>query len=428
MLELEQPAHLRAAVSSLSGLLFGFDTTLIACALPSIGEAFGIGSFSLGSVVTLGLVGAALGSLAGGAAADRVGREHVLFLCDALFCSGSLLMALAPSLSWLLLGRLVVGMAVGAGACIVPVYLAELFRNELDDRGRHVGSNVVYITGGQFLAYLVGIALYPRWRIVLASGCVPAVIQALLLRYIHASPSGATEARQDLPAAPSPLHAESVSLSEIAKSQAIKTGCLLQALQQASGINAVMYFAPTLLVSQADKAGLTDNTRAVLVASLLPVIINVAGSWLSLRLVDRIGRRPLLLGSLAGTIVTLFLLSLAFAFAADIGVALVFLLCLFVACYSVGLGSVPWTWTSEVMPSGCRATANSITTSANWLSNVVVAAVATVFIDRPAISFALFAIVSAAGASLLANESVFPETRGVEIGVRLFATRQQSEL
>jgi hypothetical protein len=72
------------------------------------------------------------------------------------------------------------------------------------------------------------------------------------------------------------------------------------------------------------------------------------------------------------------------------------------------------------MPSGCRATANSITTSANWLSNVVVAAVATVFIDRPAISFALFAIVSAAGASLLANESVFPETRGVEIGVRLF--------
>jgi MFS family permease len=178
-----------AAVGS---LLFGYDTGVIAGALLYIKPEFGLEDEPAleGLVVSATLVGACLGAFAGGALSDRFGRRRPLFFTAALFTAGGLLMALAPAVAWLIVGRFVVGVAIGVSGAIIPVYIAECA--PADVRGRLATYPQLFVSLGIFTSYLVDFAVSltesGSWRLMLGLSVVPAVVQFLLLLWLPESP------------------------------------------------------------------------------------------------------------------------------------------------------------------------------------------------------------------------------------------------
>ena len=373
--------NLVQATASLSGLLFGFDTAIIATALGAIKDEFQLKSdASLGLFVSIALLGAMIGSLGGGRVADARGRRNIIIAADAAFLLGALCMAVAPTFSLLLLGRFLVGLAIGASANVVPVFLTELAEKLGDDhsqrRGSFVGINVVFITFGQLMAYLVGLVFIGRWRLTLGSAAVPALVQAVAMH--HACK------KAELTEFPPRFGSQPSFLDQIKtlRDKRVQLGVRLHVLQQVSGINLVLYWSP-LIVANAWSGGtdqeheqsfaLQEPTRTILLASMLPVAVNCIGSWISLCLIDKAGRRLLLLTSMTGSAMIMALTSLAFALDAG-GPLIVSLLTIFVLLYSIGLGSVPWLC-AEIFPPDLRGSANGICTSANWFTNMVLSQV-----------------------------------------------------
>lgn len=410
--------RLVALAASLSGFLFGYDTSIVAACLKPISLELQLDSSSVGAIVTVGLIGCVVGSMLSGLSDGSLrGRKRVIFWADSGLLVGSGLMALAPNLFTLLLGRFLVGLGIGSSANVTPLFLSELFADERESRGSEVASNVVSITCGQLCSYLVGLLLYPHWRLILGSAFVPALLQAGALWFLDGT-------RNEIETEVEPLHAAGgvhgassvVSLTDLLQTQSVKVGIGLQVLQQFSGINFVMYYCPLILL------GSFDGERIVLVTSLLPVGFNVVGSILSLRLVDRFGRRLLLLASLKGTIATSLTILAAFLLDAR-GAVLVFLLCMHVLSYSCGLGSVPWVYTSEIFSDRIRGRANSLCTTCNWASNALVAAIFVAAdkgdggqdekgLNSAALAFGIFAVSCTAGLVVLSSPQTFPETKG----------------
>ena len=415
-MHLRPPSQLRLVQASacLSGALFGYDTAIIATTLEAVKETFQLSSALLGLFVSIALFGAVVGSIFGGQVADSWGRQNVILAADVGFVLGALCMALAPAFPILLLGRFLVGLAIGSSAVVVPVFLAELanlanLANLADDaaqvsRGSFVGMNVVYITFGQLMAYVVGVLLYPSWRIVLGTAVLPAVVQGVALHYVCK--------RQAAPMEPPPSLGDTGSIWRNARDlwqrREVKIGLRMHVVQQASGINAVLYWSPLLVASA--WSGTKEphgevTTRLVLLASMIPVAVNCAGSFLSMFLVDQ-GRRTTLLASLAASITTMGLTSLALALGAG-GLPVVFLLTAFVFAYSLGLGSLPWL-VSEMFAPSIRGQATGLCTAANWTANMLFTQAFAML--RPSFGFFLICICSAALAWPLIDE--FPETAG----------------
>ena len=402
------PSHLQLVQASacLAGFLFGYDTAIIATTLEAVKETFQLSSALLGLFVSIALFGAVIGSIFGGQAADDLGRQNVVLGADVAFVLGALCMALAPVFPVLLLGRFLVGLAIGSSAVVVPVFLAELadLADPADDgsqiaRGSFVGMNVVYITFGQLMAYAVGLLLYPSWRTVLGSAVLPALVQGVALHFVCK--------RQNLLMEPSPSLGDGGpiwrNVLDLWQRREVKIGLRLHVLQQASGINTVLYWSPLLVASAWSGTQGEGTTRLMLLASMLPVAVNCAGSFVSMTLVDR-GRRQTLLISLAASIATMILVSLAFALDAG-GLLVVFLLSAFVFAYSIGLGSVPWLC-SELFAPAIRGQATGLCTAANWAANMLFTQVFAMI--HPSLGFALIAVGSAAlGFPLVAE---FPET------------------
>lgn len=414
-MQMMRQLRLVQASACLAGFCFGYDTSIIATTLEAVRDEFQLSSALLGLFVSIALFGAVVGSIFGGQVADEWGRPNVIFVADIGFVLGALCMALAPVFPVLLLGRFLVGLAIGSSAVVVPVFLAELAELASDDtaqvaRGSFVGMNVVYITFGQLVAYVVGFLLYPSWRTVLGSAVLPAIVQAMAFHSVSKrytapmDPSPSSPNREDIV----PIWRNALDLWQ---RREVRTGIRLHVLQQASGINAVMYWSPLLVASAwsgTKEAQGEATTRLVLLASMIPVAVNCAGSWLSMALVDR-GRRTTLLASLAGSITIMAMTSLAFALDAG-GLPVVFMLSAFVAAYSVGLGSIPWL-VSELFAPSIRAQAASLCAAANWTANMLFTQ-AFAMID-PSLAFLLTAIASASiGWSLVSN---FPEAAGISL-------------
>ncbi len=401
------PIHLRLVQASacLAGFLFGYDTAVIATTLEAVKETFQLSSALLGLFVSIALLGALLGSFLGAQAADEWGRQTVVLGADVGFVLGALCMALAPVFPVLLLGRFLVGLAIGSSAVVVPVFLAELADLAEDGsqiaRGSFVGMNVVYITFGQLMAYVVGLVFYGSWRTVLGSSLLPALVQGVALHIVCKRQRALMEAPQSLGDGPPRWR----NVLDLWQRREVKIAMRLHVLQQASGINTVLYWSPLLVAGAWSGTEGEGTTRLVLLASMLPVAVNCAGSYLSMALVDE-GRRRALLTSLAASTATIALTSLAFALDAG-GLLIVFLLSAFVFAYSLGLGSVPWLC-SELFAPEIRAGATGMCTAANWAANMLFTQVFAMV--PPALGFALIAGCSAVLGFPLVGE--FPETAG----------------
>jgi sugar porter (SP) family MFS transporter len=391
-------AWIVSVVAALGGFLFGYDTGVVSGALLYIRHGFGnLSSFEQDAVVSGLLLGAAIGAVIAGRVSDRIGRRPTIIGISVLFIVGILVIVVSPSLAILIVGRFLVGLAVGGSSSVVIVFLSEVAPPA--QRGRIVSANQLMVTAGIVVAYLVDYAFSSGgdWRAMFGVAFAPAALLGLGMlampetpRYL-ASHGKDEDARRVLMRmlGTSDEHEIEEELSKIDRDVAegprwrallapnlrrvLVVGIGLAILQQITGINTVIYFAPTLL----NDTGLGSSNS---ILNSIPIgTINVIATIVSLLIIDRVGRRPLLVCSLAGMALSLLGLGIAFELAGNTrsDLALTFLV-LYVGSFAIGFGPLFWLLISEIYPGEVRGEANSVATAANWLANF---AVALTFLD-----------------------------------------------
>jgi MFS transporter, SP family, galactose:H+ symporter len=385
--------YVAAAISALGGMLFGYDIGVISGAILFIKRDFSLSAGMEEIVVSSVLLGSLAGAAAGGILADRLGRRKLLIVTAMVFGLAAIAAALAPGTAWLILARVVAGLAIGVASFVAPLYISEIA--PVDIRGKLVSINQVALTSGIVLSYLIDYAFAgsQAWRWMFALAAVPAAAFGTGLMFIPDSPrwlaarGHVDKARTVLKRIRDPKEVES-ELGEIQKSAAQQkanwsellspllrpamiVGVGLAVAQQITGINTVIYYAPTILKF----AGLSSAPAAIL-ASVGVGVVNLLLTLVAMQLIDRVGRRPLLLVSLAGMAVSVSVLGLAFSlkqFSGSLGWVALASLMTYVGFFAVGLGPVFWLILSEIYPLRIRGRAMSVGTAANWSANLIVA-------------------------------------------------------
>lgn len=421
-----------ATVAALGGFLFGYDTGVIGAALLYLKPAFGLSSLMQQVVVASLLLGAIVGVLVGGVVVDAVGRRRTLQVAAAVFAAGALVCAVAPDVWVLVLARFVLGTAIGTSSVVVPGYIAEVAPRET--RGRLVSMNQLMITVGILVSYLVGYAFAPvqGWRWMLGLAAVPAVVMLLgLLRLVESprwllargreeearaalartrGPAAVDEEVRDIQAqAEAEQQLSYRDLLRPALRPALVLGVAVAATNQLVGVNAVIYYAPTIL----ERAGF--GSSAAILASVGIGAINVLVTVAALLLVDRVGRRPLLLGGIVAVVAALLFLGALYLLPDQqglTGVLLVIGLCVYIAAFAGSLGLAIWLVNSEVFPTAVRGKAAACGTVTHWTLDFAISlsVLTTISLLTPTGLFWLYAGFGVIGFFVLARR--LPETKG----------------
>jgi SP family galactose:H+ symporter-like MFS transporter len=348
-----------ALSATIGGFLFGYQLGVISGALLFVRHEFGLSNFEQAALVSIVPLGAMAGGLAAGRLADALGRRRTLIADALVFIAGTVLAAAAPGYGLLLLGRGITGLAVGLASSTVPVYLSEIAPPDM--RGRLVTANQLMVAFGIVASYCVDLlfAGSESWRAMFAVGLVPAT--GLL--------AGMLRAPETLRAPRPPRErTDWRRLAGPAVRPALIIGVSLAAFQQFSGINAVIYYGPQVM----EHSGLSASNS--ILYSVLIGVVNVAATAASVPLVDRAGRRPLLLRSIPAMGLALALLGLTFETSLGSLDSFLSLLCLlaYIAAFAVGLGPIFWLLIVEIFPPAARAAGASVATAMNWFFNFVV--------------------------------------------------------
>ncbi|MEO6867785.1 MAG: sugar porter family MFS transporter [Gaiellales bacterium] len=421
----------------IGSFLFGYDTAVISGSLLFITDEFRLDAFEQGSVVSVLLLGAMAGALFTGRISDRFGRRAVLALLGIVFTVGIAIAAVANGYWMLMIGRIVMGLGVGGVSAAVPTYLSEISPPQI--RGRMLTLNQLMLVIGMLCAYIVNLIFSEseNWRAMFWIGVVPAaalVLGTLRLpespewlitkgriqdaKDVLASVAGsdgadavierhqrAEEKRRAADAASGDEQRDGWSALKAREVRpALVVGLTLAALQQFAGINTILYYAPTIMAQN----GLSASNA--IFYSVFIGAINLVMTVASLRLVDRVGRRPLLLGSLIGMGISLVLLGLTFTADLPSEITLICML-LYIMSFAIGMGPVFWVILGEVFPPRERAVGVSAGSTMNWSMNFVVT---LLFLPVVAAigqgqTFWLFAVICAAGVWFVGR--YVPETR-----------------
>lgn len=428
--------YFMAGLAALGGLLFGYDTGVISSALLFLRDEFHLSATMQGFVVASALAGAMIGPLASGWLADYFGRRKVIFVTGLVFAAGSILCATASTLGILIFGRVVVGLGIGISSMLSPLYLAELAPAK--QRGMIVSFNQLMMTFGILVSYLVGYALAPAgaWRWMLGLGAIPGVALSLGMLFLPESPrwlaaQGRKEEaiavlqrlRKNLAVAQKEYAGLSAILVNDAKHgtdakgflkspvmrRALVIGIGLAVFQQVTGINTVIYYAPSIFQT----AGIASKAGAILATAGIGAL-NFLATLIAVRLIDRVGRRLLLQTGLIGMAVSLLFLAASFAFVTGKAIAwlTVASLAAYIISFAIGLGPIFWLLIAEIFPLQIRARGMCFATMANWGANLVVA---LTFLNllrvlSPAGTFALYAAFSIMACWFV--HRLVPETKG----------------
>lgn len=422
-----------AAFAALGGLLFGYDTGVISGALIFIRAQFGLSTFQQELVVSVVLVGAAVGALSGGRLADIFGRRCMLLVTALIFVAGALVCAAAPSLIVLVIGRLIVGLGIGFATSTVPIYISEVSPPQA--RGWQVSLFQLAITIGILAAYLVDYVFSGSmgWRWMLGLAVVPGAILGLGMIRMPESPRWLAEHGQAGLACEvlrrirggKNIESEWREIQEtLAEAEergrfadvfkpsiriALVVGIGLAIFQQVTGINTVIYYAPLIVQS----AGISSASGAILATAgigLVNVLMTIVAMWL----IDHVGRRPLLLIGIAGMIVSLGVLG--FVFRMPTGGALAWLavitLMVYVASFAISLGPIFWLLIAEIYPLRVRGIAEGTAAGVNWAFNFLVSITFLTLVELlgPSLTFWVYALLAIA--SWLFSYYLVPETKG----------------
>jgi SP family xylose:H+ symportor-like MFS transporter len=384
-----------SSVAALGGLLFGYDTAVIAGAIGFLRTHFGLNAAETGFAASSALIGCILGAATAGSLSDRFGRKRILLLSALLFTVSAIWSAIPATLTEFNVARIIGGFGVGMASMLSPLYIAEIAPAEI--RGRLVSFNQFAIVSGILLVYFVNYAIAglgdeawntsTGWRWMFGSETLPALLFMLTLLIIPESPrwlvkqgeesrahailqrlSDPDRAREDIRALQSALEHEGSSIQELFKPglrRALMVGMALAILQQVTGINVFMYYAPEIFKS------LGSGTDVALLQTVIVGACNVVFTIVAIRTVDRLGRKPLLIFGAGGMAIALIGLGWAAYSGTTAAWVLVFILG-FIACFALSMGPVVWVVLSEIFPTRIRGRAMAIATLLLWASNYLV--------------------------------------------------------
>jgi len=383
-----------ALVSATSGLLYGYDTGIISGALLQIGREFALGDTAKSIVTASILAGAVLGALGCSALAERLGRNRTLLIIAVTFVIGSLAAALAPDPVSLSVARLVLGLAVGGATQTAPMYVAELSPSVL--RGRLVLCFQVAIGVGIVIATIVGATDSISWRWSIGAAAVPAVIMFAFLVSLPESPRWLVkrDRRADALAVLGRVRPTGTDnepeLREIVETEeaereattrgwaglrrswvrpALIVGCGVAIFTQLSGIEMIIYYAPTILTDNGFSDDQALDVSVALGATYLVMML------VGLAIIDRVGRRRLTLIMIPGTAIALFLLGLIFVTGnggPESNGLIIACLIAFMIFNAGGLQLMGWLTGSEIYPLGVRSAGTSVQSACLWGSNLLI--------------------------------------------------------
>ncbi|PHI31285.1 sugar porter family MFS transporter [Budvicia aquatica] len=400
-LTIERSAKSRATMTffvcflaALAGLLFGLDIGVIAGALPFITEAFQMTTQQQEWVVSSMMFGAMVGAVGSGWLSFRLGRRYSLLIGAVLFVVGSLLSAFAPSVEFLIISRVLLGLAVGIASFTAPLYLSEIAPEHI--RGSMISMYQLMITIGILAAFLSDTALSysGQWRWMLGIITIPAVVLFVGVLFLPESPrwlaikgristaekvllllrSTNDEARNELEEIRDSLKVKQSGWALFTSNKnfrrAVFLGILLQVMQQFTGMNVIMYYAPKIF----DLAGY-NTIHEQMWGTVIVGLVNVLATFIAIGLVDRWGRRPTLI--LGFIVMALGMGSLGLMM--HIGIESVWqqyfsvgVLLMFIVGFAMSAGPLIWVLCSEIQPLKGRDFGITCSTAVNWIANMIV--------------------------------------------------------
>jgi sugar porter (SP) family MFS transporter len=386
-----------SAIAAIGGLLFGYDTGVISGALLYIKSDLHAGTGAQEWIVSTLLLGAVAGAIAAGYLADKISRKYTKVISGCIYVIGALGCAFAINVPMLIGFRFVLGLSVGTASFVAPLYISEVSPPRV--RGGLVSFNQLAITCGILLSYLINFAfkgVAGNWRWMLGFALIPGAALAIGMLTVPHTPRWLmmqnreddargvlNELREGDPN--KDVDQEIEDIKEAAKEErsshlsALFTGRLrpllwvglgLAIFQQFVGINTVIYYAPTIL----SDTGLTKS--ASITQTVFVGVTNVVFTVVAVLLLDRVGRRKLLLIGTVGLTIGLAVLGVYFmdsSLQKEAGWLALVALLVYIASFAIGLGPVFWLMISEIYPTGIRSKAMSVATVANWGANFLVA-------------------------------------------------------
>jgi SP family arabinose:H+ symporter-like MFS transporter len=421
-----------SAIAALGGLLFGFDTAVISGTTPFIKPYFDLDDIWLGWTVSSLLGGCIIGVISAGKPSDVFGRKKTLMSAAVLFAVSAAGSALASRLSLFIAYRIIGGFGVGIASMLSPMYISEVSPAAI--RGRLVTYNQLAIVIGILLAFISNALLVDtgenNWRWMLAVMGLPAVLFFIFLFFAPESPrwlvqkglsgkafvileriNGTEMASEELHSIEDSIRSEADSgtYSEVFSGHMrpiLIIGVFLAVFSQITGINSIMYYAPVIFQSIGAGASSAVIQTAIIGGG------NLIFTFVAISLIDRIGRKPLLIGGVTGMMISLTSIAIAFYLKKYEGYLILFLILTYIASFSASLGPVTWVLVSEIFPNKLRSKAMSVSIVSLWVANFLLILVFPVILNRfgGATAFLLFDLMCV----ILLLFTIFrvPETRG----------------
>ncbi len=417
----------------MGGLLFGFDTAVISGTTHALTAQFHLSNSMLGLTVSSALVGTVIGAMTGGIPGQRYGRRDSLRVMALFYVVSALGCAFAWNIGSLLFFRFIGGLGIGGSSVLGPMYIAELAPTEW--RGRLVGSFQVNIVLGILLAYCSNYLLGTlslgsvEWRWQLGISAVPALLFVLALFFIPRSPrwlimnkrypeaqqvlleTGFEEPAAELTEIRTSIEHDSEGAGDslFAKKYRLPFYLALTVgmFCQLTGINAVLYYLNDIF-AMAGATKMSGNLQAVAVGA-----VNMVATLIAMSVIDKFGRKKLLLLGTAGLAVCLSVIGILFFTHTHLD-WLVWLLMTYVALFAMSHGAVVWVYISEVFPTSVRAKGQSLGSSSHWITNAIISFLFPLFAaSSGAIPFFFFALMMVIDFVLI--WFVYPETAGVSL-------------
>ncbi|WP_129543446.1 sugar porter family MFS transporter [Serratia sp. 1D1416] len=396
-------------IAALGGILFGYDTAVISGAIEALKTYFDLSPAETGWAVSNVVIGCVVGAFAAGPLAAHYGRKKALMLAALLFTVSAIGAALAPTFSWFVIYRIIGGLAVGIAATVSPMYMSEV--SPKDMRGRALSMQQFAIVFGQIVIFYVNFKIASiaseawlvdmGWRWMFASGVLPCILFCILVFIIPESPrwnvmmgrddqalamltkvSNAAHAQNLLQEIKDSLrqdrqkHQQKLNYRDVRVRFILFVGCMVAMLQQVTGVNVMMYYAPVVLKT------VTENAQEALFQTIWIGVLQLIGSVIGAVLMDRMGRIPLMrygtLGAIAGLLLTSYAL-----YTQATGYFALFGMLFFMLFFALSWGVGTWVLVSEIFPNRMRAQGMSIAVGCMWLANFVVSQSFPMINDNP---------------------------------------------